>query len=98
MELASRLEATFLPGPDGGRPVHGGCERFRTDPVWRDRVLFYEYFNGDTGEGLGASHQTGWTGLVAFVVDLMSWVSPGTILAMRTRPKASSAAGQTRRG
>ncbi len=98
MELASRLEATFLPGPDGGRPVHGGCERFRTDPVWRDRVLFYEYFNGDTGEGLGASHQTGWTGLVAFVVDLMSWVSPGTILAMRTRPKASGAAGQTRRG
>ena len=47
------------------RPVHGGEDRYRTDPYWRDLVLFYEYFHGDNGAGIGASHQTGWTGLVA---------------------------------
>ncbi len=64
-ELSRRLSRTFLRGDDGSRPVHGGIERYRTDPAWRDLVLFYEYFHGDTGRGLGASHQTGWTGLVA---------------------------------
>jgi len=64
-DLRARLVSTFLPGPDGRRPVFGGVERFQTDPRWNDAVLFFEYFNGDDGAGLGASHQTGWTGLVA---------------------------------
>ena len=60
-----RLTRIFLRGPDGRRPVHGDAARFRDDPQWRDLLLFYEYFHGDTGAGIGASHQTGWTGLVA---------------------------------
>jgi hypothetical protein len=64
-ELSRRLTRIFLRGEDGRRPVYGGTERFQTDPHWRDLVLFGEYFNGDDGAGLGASHQTGWTALVA---------------------------------
>ena len=64
-ELSRRLIGIFLRGADGRRPVHGGVERFARDPHWTDLVLFYEYFHGDDGAGLGASHQTGWTGLVA---------------------------------
>jgi len=64
-ELSRRLVRIFLRRPGGQRPVHGGVEKWRTDPHWRDLVLFYEYFHGDTGAGIGASHQTGWTGLVA---------------------------------
>jgi hypothetical protein len=63
-ELSRRLSRIFLRDETGHRPVHGGIEKFRTDPHWRDLVLFHEYFHGDTGAGLGASHQTGWTGLV----------------------------------
>ena len=63
-ELSRRLSSIFLQ-QDGRRAVYGGSERFQTDPHWRDLVLFYEYFHGDTGEGLGASHQTGWTAIVA---------------------------------
>jgi hypothetical protein len=59
----------FVRGPDGRRPVYGDCETFQNDPLWRDYILFYEYFHGDTGMGLGASHQTGWTGLVASLID-----------------------------
>jgi hypothetical protein len=64
-ELSRRLTRIFLRGPDGRRPVHGGVAMFQTDPHWRDLVWFYEYFHGDNGAGIGASHQTGWTGLVA---------------------------------
>jgi hypothetical protein len=64
-ELSRRLTRIFLRGPDGRRPVHGGARKFQVDPHWRDLVLFYEYFHGDDGAGIGASHQTGWTGLVA---------------------------------
>ncbi len=71
-ELAGRLSAIFAPGPDGRRPVFGSDERSQTDPVWRDRLLFYEYFDGDTGAGLGASHQTGWTALVAKLLDQLA--------------------------
>jgi hypothetical protein len=63
-ELAQRLVGIFLPGPDGRRPVFGGEDRLATKPGWRDQFWFHEYFHGDTGAGLGASHQTGWTGLV----------------------------------
>jgi hypothetical protein len=62
-EIGRRLTSLFLPDEHGARPVHGGEKRYATDPYWRDLVLFYEYFHGDTGRGLGASHQTGWTAL-----------------------------------
>jgi hypothetical protein len=64
-ELSRRLTRIFLAGPDGRRPAYGGTEVLQTDPHWKDLVLFHEYFNGDDGAGVGASHQTGWTGLVA---------------------------------
>jgi len=64
-ELSRRLTSIFLRGSDGRRPVHGGFEIFQQDPHWKDLALFYEYFHGDNGAGIGASHQTGWTGLVA---------------------------------
>jgi len=64
-EISRRLSCIFLRGPDGRRPVHGGFEAFQKDPHWKDLILFYEYFHGDEGAGIGASHQTGWTGLVA---------------------------------
>ncbi len=64
-ELSKRLSHIFLKDADGKRPVFGGSEKFQTDPHFRDHILFYEYFHGDNGSGVGASHQTGWTGLVA---------------------------------
>jgi len=67
-ELARRLAGLFLPGPDGRRPVHGAYDRFHTDPVWHDLIPFHEYFHGETGAGLGASHQTGWTALILDLV------------------------------
>jgi hypothetical protein len=67
-ELSSRLCRIFLRGPDGRRPIFGGSEKEQQDSHFRDNVLFYEYFHGDTGRGLGASHQTGWTALVALLL------------------------------
>jgi len=64
-EISRRLTRIFLPDATGRRPVHGTDRFFRDDPHWKDLVLFYEYFNGDTGSGVGANHQTGWTALVA---------------------------------
>jgi hypothetical protein len=58
----------FLRDENGRRPVHGDREKFQSDPYWRDLILFHEYFHGDTGAGLGASHQTGWTGVVAKLI------------------------------
>ena len=69
-EIADRLCRTFLRDEAGRRPVYGGTEKFQSDPHWRDHILFYEYFHGDNGAGLGASHQTGWTGLVAKIIQL----------------------------
>jgi hypothetical protein len=70
-DLSMRLSRIFLAAPDGSRPVHGGDPRYASDPHWKDLVLFYEYFHGDDGRGMGASHQTGWTATVAkFVEDL----------------------------
>jgi len=68
-ELSRRLCRLFLRRPDGTRPVYGANDRFQRDPHWRDLVLFHEYFHGDTGAGLGASHQTGWTSLVASMLE-----------------------------
>ena len=68
-ELSRRLTRTFLRGDDGRRPVYGGTEVFQTDPHWKDLLLYFEYFHGDNGAGIGASHQTGWTGLVAKLIE-----------------------------
>ncbi len=68
-ELSRRLINLFLPNGDGRRPIYGGQHRFQDDPHWRDHILFHEYFHGDNGAGLGASHQTGWTGLVAKLIQ-----------------------------
>ena len=67
-ELAARLTRLFLRGPDGRRAVFGASEIQQNDPHFRDLLLFHEFFDGDTGEGLGASHQTGWTGLIALLL------------------------------
>jgi len=69
LELQRRLVGLFRRGPDGRRPFNGSVDVFQNDPHWRDQILFHEYFNGDTGEGLGASHQTGWTALVAKMIQ-----------------------------
>jgi hypothetical protein len=71
-ELSQRLMRIFLPDAAGNRPVYGGSSKFQTDPHWRDSILFYEYFHGDNGAGIGASHQTGWTGLVAKLIQQQS--------------------------
>ena len=80
-EIARRLTATFLRDSAGRRPVFGGEEIFQRDPNWRDCLLFYEYFHGDNGAGIGASHQTGWTGLVAFLLCALGGASAASALA-----------------
>ena len=79
-ELTRRLTATFLRGPDGRRPVYGATRLFQEDPHWRDLILFYEYFHGDNGAGLGASHQTGWTGLVARLIQAFGQLDADGVL------------------
>ena len=69
-EISRRLASIFLRDEKGRRPVFGGAAKFQEDPNWRDFILFYEYFHGDNGAGLGASHQTGWTGVIAGLLDL----------------------------
>ena len=87
-DLGRRLISIFLPGADGRRPVYGGTATFQEDPHWRDLVLFYEYFHGDEGAGLGASHQTGWTGLVAALIQLFGHLDPESVLSLEDRPLA----------
>jgi hypothetical protein len=82
--IASRLTSIFLPDADGRRPVYAGTEKFQSDPHWRDYVLFYEYFHGDNGAGLGASHQTGWTGLVAKFIELYGYLDAQSFLQTGT--------------
>jgi hypothetical protein len=77
-DLWERLVSLFLVGDDGRRPCFGGTQRFQTDPRWRDNVMFHEYFHGDNGAGLGAGHQTGWTGLVADVIRRRHHAYPAT--------------------
>jgi len=71
-EISRRLVSTFPSDPQGRRPVFGANEKFQSDPHWRDYVPFYEYFHGDTGAGVGASHQTGWTALVTKMIEELS--------------------------
>ena len=75
-ELGRRLSRIFLRDANGQRPVFGGTKKFQEDPHWRDYIVFYEYFHGDNGAGLGASHQTGWTGLIAGSLDLFARLKP----------------------
>ncbi len=89
-ELASRLSRIFLRDASGRRPVFGGTAKFQDDPHWRDHVLFYEYFHGDNGAGLGASHQTGWTGLVARLMQLFGRMDAATYLDLGKRDRATA--------
>jgi hypothetical protein len=81
-EISRRLASIFLKGQDGHRPVNGGEKKLQEDPHWRDYVPFYEYFQGDNGAGLGASHQTGWTGLVARMMHLFATTSADQVLEL----------------
>ena len=86
-EIVNRLTGIFLRDDTGRRPVFGGAEKFQTDPHWRDYLLFYEYFHGDNGAGIGASHQTGWTGIIAKLIDIYGRIDPSIFL------KGGAAAG-----
>jgi hypothetical protein len=79
-EIAGRLSAIFLRNAEGKRPVFGGSEKFQNDPHWRDHLLFYEYFHADNGAGLGASHQTGWTGTIARLIQFYGHVTKSELL------------------
>ena len=79
-EIVRRLTSIFVRDQSGRRPVYGGTEKFQRDANWRDHVLFYEYFHGDNGAGLGASHQTGWTGLVASLIRLFGRIDAASVL------------------
>jgi hypothetical protein len=68
-EIANRMIRIFTRNEEGRRPVYGGSRKFQEDPHWRDLILFCEFFDGDNGAGIGASHQTGWTALVASLID-----------------------------
>jgi hypothetical protein len=87
-EITNRLSRIFLADERGRRPVFGGVQAFVEDPNWKDHVLFFEYFHGDNGAGLGASHQTGWTGLIASLMHLFATHSAEQLLRPRTRPTA----------
>jgi hypothetical protein len=97
-DLAARLTGIFLRDPAGRRPVYGGQSTFQTDPHWRDLLQFHEYFHGDNGAGLGASHQTGWTGLAALTATLFhligshDWLTRArdTLRPTATSPRAES--------
>jgi hypothetical protein len=81
-DLTKRLESIFLRNGNGHRPVYGGTQKFQNDPHWRDLILFYEYFHGDNGAGLGASHQTGWTGIIARAVHLFATTPAAKVLEL----------------
>jgi hypothetical protein len=79
-EITRRLTTIFLRDEHGRRPVHGGARKFQEDPHWRDLVLFYEYYHGDNGAGLGASHQTGWSGVMARAMHIFATTSADQLL------------------
>jgi hypothetical protein len=96
-EITRRNASMFLRNAHGQRPVYGGTKKFQEDPYWKDYILFYEYFHGENGAGLGASHQTGWTGLIARGLDLfarleaedMLSASKGVIASKLTRQQVA---------
>ena len=79
-EISRRLSKIFLRDTNGRRPVYGGTRKFQEDPYWKDYILFYEYYHGDNGAGLGASHQTGWSGLIARTLDLFARITPDSVM------------------
>ena len=94
-DLGERLSRIFLRADgDGGRPAHGADPKFRGDPRWRDLVQFHEYFHGDTGAGIGASHQTGWTGCVARIIQVNAVLTEDLLLM----PGAEAAAARALHG
>jgi hypothetical protein len=95
-EISDRLTRIFLRDEHGRRPVYGGTEKFQSDPFWRDNIYFYEYFHGDNGAGLGASHQTGWTGLVAKLIHLYGSIDPKRALEMGRRAAFTEIADKAR--
>jgi hypothetical protein len=97
-EISRRLASIFLRDKDGWRPVYGGSRKFQEDPHWRDNLLFYEYFHGDNGAGLGASHQTGWTGVIARAMHLFATSSAEQFLELGKIAGLVEEEKQTRRG
>jgi hypothetical protein len=103
-EIARRLAGIFLRDEKKRRPVYGDSRIFQEDPHWRDLILFYEYFHGDSGQGIGASHQTGWTGIVARAMHLFATTTPEQVLELgksagvvETGPRSSGRGGVGRR-
>ena len=84
-EISKRLTRLFLRDEQGRRPIYGGTEKFQTDPHWRDYILFHEYFHGDNGAGLGASHQTGWTGVIARLIQMYGQIDGKSFLELARR-------------
>jgi len=96
-EISRRLVSIFRRGPDGRRPVFGGTAQFQIDPYWRDHLLFYEYFHGDNGAGIGAAHQTGWTGLIAAGITLYANITAEQFLEGGAQSATPALAGIRRR-
>ena len=96
-ELNCRLQGIFVRNENGRRPVFGGNEKFQTDPYWKDYILFYEYFHGDNGAGIGASHQTGWTGTIAKTIQAFGHLTKADVLAdVKFKSSKTSACRETR--
>jgi hypothetical protein len=96
-ELSRRLANIFLKDKNGRRPVYGGTQKFQEDPHWHDLILFYEYFHGDNGAGIGASHQTGWTGSVARMMHLFATTTAEQALALGKMSAFTEATAARRR-
>jgi hypothetical protein len=97
-EITRRLSKIFLADHRGSRPVFGGAKKFQDDPHWRDYILFYEYFHGDNGAGLGASHQTGWTGVIGRLIQLHAALDAKSYLEDQPVAKALSKIHDTATG
>jgi len=91
------LSGIFLKDGQGKRPVHGTARKFQEDPYWRDYPLFYEYFHGDTGAGVGASHQTGWTGAIARLMHLFASLDAQKILEQKKEQSVGGTAKPKRK-
>ena len=89
MDIAERVITIFTKDADGHRPVFGGTDKFQHDPHWQDLLQFFEYFHGDNGAGLGASHQTGWTGVIANYIQLIPQLQAGSLDLSRQWPLAT---------
>jgi hypothetical protein len=97
-EITRRLASIFLKDQQGRRPVYGDTRKFQEDPHWRDLLLFFEYFHGDNGAGLGASHQTGWTGVVARLMHVFATITPQYLLEVGKRGAAVDTVPEARGG